>query len=218
MTKRLHVNSLHPFRFFFPSSLLKPLRVDQHLLNSTFPYFLFRFFFFSAGSCAATVSKMAVWKWFHVYNVVSFGSHQFRQHRTRETIPIQVSRTAKFIWKAHGRMSMQSHAIRMHTQNAAMRSLCKWSSKYAASSVQRAPQLWQKHNFLLVVFLLIFYRHTTVHFWPSHDKIEKRKSRKMCVRVRAKQSNDFKWFVENHSAKRDQKTKKHPEKYKHSSN
>lgn len=47
-----------------------------------------------SGDCIATVSQMAVRKWLHIHNMVSIGSHQFGEHRTREALSVLVSNHA----------------------------------------------------------------------------------------------------------------------------
>lgn len=71
-------------------------------------FFFFNFSF--TGSCFTTASKMAVWKWFYVHNVVSFGSHQFRQYRTREAIPVLVSQL--MMWSKQAQARIQNAAKR----------------------------------------------------------------------------------------------------------
>lgn len=76
------------------------------------------FLVISTGCRVATVSKMAVWKWIHVYYMVSPGSHQLRQHRTREAIPLLVSNNWIIqyeipLYDAGRRASKHMHAHKM---------------------------------------------------------------------------------------------------------
>lgn len=47
------------------------------------------------GYCSTAVSKMAIWKWIHIYNMVPTRSHQFGEYRTRETVFVLVSLLSK---------------------------------------------------------------------------------------------------------------------------
>lgn len=91
---KMHVCDSECFAFPYLVFMLYPF--DQRIDWRSFRMFLTSLFFsfLFSGDCIATVSQMAVRKWLHIYNMVSIGSHQFGEHRTRETVFVLVSNYA----------------------------------------------------------------------------------------------------------------------------
>lgn len=102
--------------------------------------------------------------------------------------------------------TIEHASTRIYTQNAVMRSLCKWGSKYArAANIEHNNSNDQIHNlFCWILVIYCTYLRITGRFSQVTSKSEAEKTVN-CACVREKQSSGFKWFVERHWIKQERK-------------
>lgn len=90
--------------------------------------FLTLIFSLFSGDCIATVSQMAVREWLHIHNVVSIGSHQFGEHRTRKTLSVLVSNYYAFPFKLHlSPLSQHTFASKRPAVRYSIENWTKWN-------------------------------------------------------------------------------------------